>query len=293
MRGQEGGADGAGAGTPRGELDARDRSQVRLVQQLAEPRHDRVEVQVGTRRQAAHRARTSRGRARSSDSTGRAPPSGRTRRSPPSASASPARAAACTCSPRTSCGSPPASSTTAAQRRAVAASRASIASPDPDAYRSQQPRRPHGQRGPSGRRPCARTRRRNRSGRAPTAPLATSPPPIPVPSVTRTMSRSARARHRASTRRRSRRWRRCRRRSASTLSPNALAQQAGDLEVGDAVEVRRRLQHTVAVDEPGDADPERLPRRSKRIRRVRRACRSAGRGCRRHAGSDAVCSSST
>ena len=66
------------------------------------------------------------------------------------ASASPSRAAAWTCSPRTASGSSPASATTASSRPAVAASRASRARPEPEAKRSQQPRRPHTHGGPLG-----------------------------------------------------------------------------------------------------------------------------------------------
>ena len=105
-----------------------------------------------------------------------------------SAPSSPSRAAAWTCSPRTRAGSPPATSTTRRSRPPTAASRASCARPEPDANRSQQPRRPQTQGGPFGSttmwpnspvNPWAPTRRR---------PPATTPPPIPVPSVTITMS---------------------------------------------------------------------------------------------------------
>ena len=111
-------------------------------------------------------------------------------------------------------------------------------------------------------------------------PPATSPPPMPVPSVTSTMSVGT---------------------LAGAVQPlghggargvvvdvhiaaDARAEQAGDVEVGDAVQVGRGPQHAVVGDQPGHADAE-LRRTARAIGAARRACRSASAGCRHPAAS--------
>ena len=87
------------------------------------------------------------------------------------------------------------------------------------------------------------------------SPPATTPPPMPVPSVTSIMSVGRPCRRRAATRRAPRTSRRCRR----GRGPSSCAEQpAGDVEVGDAVEVGGRAQHTAA----GHQSRARRPRAS-------------------------------
>ncbi len=118
-----------------------------------------------------------------------------------SASRSPSRAANWTCSPRTASGSPSARSSTRLTRRPTAASRARRARPEPDAYRSQHPRRPQTHGGPYGSTTMWPNSPVNPLWPRWSAPPATTPPPMPVPSVTRIMSsdpRPAPRRHSAS-----------------------------------------------------------------------------------------------
>ena len=148
----------------------------------------------------------------------------------------------------------------------------------PDAIASQCPRSPHAHIGPSmstvkwpisAPKLCAPRYMR---------PSSSMPPPMPVPSVTsRTCARAARRAVRRP-RRASRRWRRCRR---STAMAGRGRERVAQRRVADVRQVRRVRHAPVAVDEPGDADADRLvarcaaprrsPRRSRRARRARRA----------------------
>ena len=107
-----------------------------------------------------------------------------------SAEASPAAAAAVTCSPRTTSGSPPARSTRRGAAPAIAISRPSAPSPLPEANRSQHPRFPQGHRGPCGSTTMWPNSPAKRLAPSMSRPPDTIPPPIPVPRVTMRTSSS-------------------------------------------------------------------------------------------------------
>src|ERR671910_3523167 len=110
-----------------------------------------------------------------------------------SASSSPSCAAWVTCSPRTLSASPPARSTARRNRPHSAACRPSQPRPLPEANRSQQPRRPHGHRGPArSTTMCPASPPKPWAPRT-SSPSAMRPAPMPVPRVTSTASSAPRA----------------------------------------------------------------------------------------------------
>ena len=158
--------------------------------------------------------------------------------------------------PRDRPGSPPASATAAGSRPSSAATRPKWARAEPEAKRSQHPRRPHGQSGPSGSTTMWPI--------SPTKPLlprwmtppASTPPPMPVPSVTSTASRAP--------------WALPTVDSASSAQVASLSMDASwpsrsasrsrsgrSRHLGD---VRGGAEHALAGDQAGHADAERVGR---------------------------------